>query len=152
MVKIATVDYPRRSHAQILLIDGKMMDDKNGVQFSNFDKIALFTCRTTYDKLRDIGVGSENTSIKRKKGLFDDKVEIVKKYFDYLDAYDWKLYNKVLEHIQNNENNVQNQLYMQNTLSTKIIKKLNDKVRDMLRKEDLLRTSIFDTKSKMNEI
>lgn len=110
-------------------------------ELDNYNKIVKYSQELILDKINNIKI--HNRSRISKRGLLNGVGSIVKSLTGNLDASDGEKIYSILNHVQNNEKNLQNQLKFQYSLNHQLISNFNKTVQDIQHNEVLLKTKIM---------
>jgi len=113
---------------------------------SNYIRIINFTRDSIKDKLTIIN--SHGVSYRYKRGLINGLGSLVKFISGNLDATDGEKYNKILEHLKENEFDLEKQISSQYSLSKQIISNFNETINNLKYNDVELRNKIL----KLNNI
>lgn len=112
---------------------------------NNIANIIQLTRDSIEDKFNNLNIHS--TVYRTKRGLINGFGSIIKSITGNLDSEDGDKINTILEHLQNNQGNLQNQIKLQYSVSQQIIENFNKTIQDIQNNEIILTTKIFEIKS-----
>lgn len=117
-------------------------------EFSSYIKSINLTQGQIFEKIENIHF---HTGDRRRRGVFNGLGYIIKGITGNLDNDDGEKINKLLNHIQNNEENLTNQLKMQYSLNTNLIRSFNDTVKNIQHNENVLQSRIMQLNQMVRE-
>lgn len=109
-------------------------------EFENNDKIIEFIQNSIDDKINHLIINPENARYKR--GLVNGLGSIIKAVTGNLDAEDEKRYSKILDHLQNNQQKINNQLKHQYSVNQKLTEQFNKTLETIKQNENILKSKI----------
>jgi len=116
---------------------------------NSYIKIIKISKATIEEKINNIKVHSVKP--RNKRGLINGLGSIIKKVTGNLDANDGNRINAILNHLQSNQNNIQNQLKMQYNINHQIIERFNDTIQDIKYNELALNKKLMQIEKRINE-
>lgn len=99
-------------------------------------------------KMDNINLHATN---RRKRGIFNGLGYIIKGVTGNLDAYDGKRFNKILSHLESNQENIMDQLNMQYSFNIDIVENFNKTIKNIQHNEILLQSRIVQLSQMMQE-
>lgn len=104
--------------------------------------IIEYTKNSIDDKFDNINIHS--TLDRPKRGLINGLGSMVKTITGNLDSEDGERINSIMEHLKQNQENLQTQIKMQYSVSHQIIDNFNKTIQDIQYNEKILKTKIFE--------
>lgn len=126
-----------KTHSENLRQSVKLNSD-----YSNDTSNYLKVLELTEDKVENKLIELLPNPKRLKRGLINGLGSIFKVISGNLDATDGEKYDKLIEELQNNQNNLAQSLRKQNSLSLSLINKFNSTIRQMIHNEKLLESKI----------
>lgn len=90
-------------------------------------------------------------NVRTKRGLVNGLGSIVKFISGNLDAYDGEKYDKILNDLKNNQNNIERQMDAQYSISYNIIKEFNKTIKDVADNFDELQIKLVHVSNQVND-
>lgn len=111
---------------------------------SNYVKITKYIQETVFDKLDNINIhpSIQTNDNRKKRGLINGIGTVFKTITGNLDASDSERYEKILNHLKENQRNLQTQLKYQYSVNNDIIDKFKNTIRDIQHNEKVLESKI----------
>lgn len=110
-------------------------------ELDNYNKIVKYSQTLVLNKINNIKI--HNRTRIAKRGLLNGVGSIIKSLTGNLDASDGEKIYGILNHVQNNENNLQNQLKFQYSLNHQLISNFNKTIQDIQHNEVMLKSKII---------
>ena len=115
-------------------------------EFSNYDKIISFLQQTILTKIENIHA-TYSQNYRTKRGLINGLGTILKSISGNLDDSDGKKIYQILDHLKDNEKNLQSQIQNQYSVSHSLIEKFNLNVKNIMHNENALKSKIIQLNS-----
>lgn len=136
------LDLQARYRSLVLIINDKYKNNTNFIQLKDYVRILNFTRDAINDKLTNILAHANHQ--RRRRGLINGLGTIAKFISGNLDANDGERYDKLIEHLTTNQNNIQNQLNLGYTLNTQILENFNRTIQDINFNNLLIKDKILE--------
>ena len=109
-------------------------------ELENYIKMTSFTQKSILEKIENIRFHKNNRT---ERGLINGLGYVIKGVTGNLDASDGEKIYKILNHLQNNEKSIENQLKLQYSLSSQIVQNFNETIKNIMHNEYILRSRIM---------
>lgn len=122
-------------------------NNKTLVELDTYNKVISHLSTIIGNKLENI----RSHSVRVKRGLINGLGTALKFITGNLDNQDEIRINKILKHLQYNQQNIHNQIAMQYSINHEIIKDFNVTIKDIQFNENTLKTKILEFKNVVNK-
>lgn len=108
-------------------------------ELGNYDKVINYLKIRINDKLNSISYRQPN---RIKRGIFNELGTFAKSITGNLDDNDGQKFDKILQLLQSNQNNLEKQIELQYTISNNIIQNFNNTIKNIAHNEGLIQNRI----------
>lgn len=136
-------------HYRFLLNSSQVVKKYHLSEFENYIKLVQHTYHLIQDKL--FNIYPHNSTIRAKRGLIDGLGSAIKFITGNMDANDASRINKIIKHLENNQNQLQQQILNQYSVNDNIIKQFNFTARNIQYNENLLKNKIIKLNEDINK-
>lgn len=124
-------------------LNGKILKNPlYATELDNYNKIIIYLQNTINDKISHTKINQSKFK-RNKRGLFDGLGTIIKTLTGNLDSEDGKKYDKILDDMFENQQNLENQLKLQYTLNQNLIQNFNKTMQDIQHNDIILKSRIM---------